>query len=209
MNQTFHPANASKPYKATLCMVAALISFCLLISACIPEKMTISLKPTDRPTDSEWKTDDRGPDTKKDDSSPKIDLNKTENFYVGVMDVNLFGKMSPDLKLPLTNAIIGEFVRLNKFRVVDRGNRDSLLEEQGFQLSGCADDTCSVEVGRLLGVNRMVASTVSLVGNKYSINIQILNVETGEVEGVSERAIVCKEEDVLGWVKLTTRELFK
>jgi len=193
--------------------IAAILvfSYSLLSTGClpsIPSEITIKAPPG---SSSNWGGNQPtvAPGAGTNNPSSKINLAETQNFYVAVMDINLSGNISKEMKLPLTNAIIGEFVSLNKFRVVDRMNRDAILEEQGFQQTGCVDNTCSVEVGRLLGVNRMVVGSVSLVGNKYNINIQVLNVETGQIESIAEKSVSCNEEDLLGWVKLTARELFK
>ena len=51
------------------------------------------------------------------------------------------------------------------FRVIERTEMDNILREQGFQKSGaCDDENCLVEVGQLLGVNRMAAAN-PLVGD--------------------------------------------
>ena len=209
MKRNFH---LRKNCIGALFIAAILVSpFFLLNTGClpsIPSEITIKAPPG---SSSNWGGNQPtvAPGAGTNNSSPKINLAETQNYYVAVMDVNLSGNISKEMKLPLTNAIIGEFVSLSKFRVVDRMNRDAILAEQGFQQTGCVDNTCSVEVGRLLGVNRMVVCNVSLIGNNYNINIQVLNVETGRIEAVSEKSISCRAEDLPGWTKLTARELFQ
>jgi len=212
MERIFHVSDIGTKYIVSVCVAAVLIFVFSIITGCvkIPEKIVVGTAPSEGQASSGWRPDAAAPNKKTgNSSSSKINLSDTKKFYVGVMDVNLSGKISPDMKLPLTNAIIGVLVSLNKFLVIDRANRDSMLAEIGFQQTGCVDNACSVQAGRLLGVNRMVVCTVSLIGNTYNITVQVLNVETGQIEGFSGKSIFCKEEDLIGWVKLTTSELFK
>jgi hypothetical protein len=59
---------------------------------------------------------------------------------------------------------------------------ESILTEQGFQLSGCTSAECAVEAGKLLGVNKMVTGSVGKLGELYNINIRLFDVGTGRIE---------------------------
>ena len=39
-----------------------------------------------------------------------------------------------------------------------------------------------VEIGRLIGVEKIIGGSISKVGNVYSVSSRIVNVETGEIE---------------------------
>ena len=45
-----------------------------------------------------------------------------------------------------------ELVNKNKFDVLDRANMQSILNEQAFQKSGCTEEACAVELGKMLNV---------------------------------------------------------
>lgn len=142
-------------------------------------------------------------------SSLKINLSDTGNFFVGVIDVKLSSSLPKELQLTLTNSIISELVGFKKFRVVDRANRDAILKKQASQLAGCVEEKCSVEVGKLIGVNRMVIGSVSRIGSKYFITVKMVNVETGLVEGFSESTVGGDINKLTSHVKNATRALFK
>ena len=57
-----------------------------------------------------------------------------------------------------------------------------VLKEQGFQQSGCTTDECIVEIGRLIGVEKIISGSISKIGNIYSVSSRLVNVETGEIE---------------------------
>jgi len=72
------------------------------------------------------------------------------------------------------------------FDVVERNRMQSILTEQGFQFSGACDtDECVVQVGRILGVRKMVAGSVSKVGTLYSLQVRIVDVESARIEHVA------------------------
>ena len=60
--------------------------------------------------------------------------------------------------------------------------KEEVLKEQGFQQSGCTTDECMVQIGRLIGVQKIIGGSISKVGNIYSVSSRIVNVETGEIE---------------------------
>jgi hypothetical protein len=59
---------------------------------------------------------------------------------------------------------------------------DRVLKEQGFQASGlCDGNECAVEVGRVLGIDRMVVGSIGKIGSMYIINVRMVDVSTGEI----------------------------
>ena len=56
---------------------------------------------------------------------------------------------------------------------------DEILNEQGFQQSGCTSSECAAEVGALLGVQNMVSGSFGKLGNSYTIDAKMFSVETG------------------------------
>ena len=106
---------------------------------------------------------------------------ETEQYYVAVLPLESQGGLSAPEAQVLTARLRDELVQIKQFTVLDRGNMENILQEQNFQLSGCASNECAVEVGRLLGVNRMVAGSIGKIGQTYSISARLINVETGEI----------------------------
>jgi len=100
---------------------------------------------------------------------------------LGVLDFEGLGISENETKA-LTNRLRGIFVKTDEYQVIERGKMNEILDEQGFQLSGCTSDACMVEAGQLLGVKYLLAGSISLVGSTYSVEMRIINIETGEIE---------------------------
>ena len=75
---------------------------------------------------------------------------------------------------------------------------DAILQEQGFQQTGaCSDASCIVEVGQLLAVHKMLGGSIGLVGRAYSINLRIIDVQSGKIERQVSHDIRSSKEDLV------------
>ena len=58
---------------------------------------------------------------------------------------------------------------------------EEVLKEQGLQQSGCTTSECAVEVGALLGVDKMITGSIGRIGSLFTLSARIIDVETGEI----------------------------
>lgn len=56
------------------------------------------------------------------------------------------------------------------FRVIDGRRRNTLLQEQLFSISGCADESCLSEVGRILTKDKIVVGNLGKIVNCCLLN---------------------------------------
>jgi len=132
---------------------------------------------------------------------------KVMNF-LAVMDLKCGEEIKKDQCGALTDVVIDELVKIKKYTVIDRANRDKILSEAGFQQTGCVDNSCTIEMGRQLGVGKLVVGSITKIGETYLVNLQLLNVETAAVE-ISEKEMCkkCEIDDLIAIVINTTRKL--
>jgi len=90
-----------------------------------------------------------------------------------------------------------ELFKTNLFTVLERGQMQDILKEQGFQQSGCTSDACVVEVGQMLGVKQMLAGSVGKLGELITMNVRLIDVETGKITQSVNIDCRCDIEDVL------------
>ncbi|MGE4658832.1 MAG: CsgG/HfaB family protein [Gammaproteobacteria bacterium] len=81
--------------------------------------------------------------------------------------------LSDELEIHLSN--------FGGYTVVERGKMEEVLEEQGFQQSGCVSEECAVEVGKMLGTKVIVVGSISKVRSTFSVNSKIVDVQTGGI----------------------------
>lgn len=107
-------------------------------------------------------------------------ININAQTHIAIVDFS--GKGVSEIEASaLTDRLRIELFQTGEFKVIEREIMDQILKEQDFQLSGCTSTECIVEVGRLIGVERMVGGSISKVGDIYSVSARIISVETGEI----------------------------
>ncbi len=117
-------------------------------------------------------------------SFPEITIFAQEKTPVAVIDFYA-PEVSPSAVVSLSNIVRRKLIETNLFIVVDRNNMQEILEEQNFQQSGaCTDLSCMVQIGQMLGVKKMVGGTIGLLGSKYIIDLQLVDVESGQIEKI-------------------------
>ncbi len=65
------------------------------------------------------------------------------------------------------------------FNVIDISQREAILNELEFSLSGCADDSCMLEVGKMLSAEAIVVGTISHIGSSFLLSAKLLETESG------------------------------
>jgi TolB-like protein len=91
-----------------------------------------------------------------------------------------------------------ELVQSGLFKVMERGQMETILKEQGFQQSGaCTDATCVVQMGQLLAVNKIVSGSVGKLGGMYTLNVKLIDVASGEILLTLNEDVNGKIEDII------------
>ena len=97
---------------------------------------------------------------------------------IAILDFNLQGIPDSDGRV-LTDYIVTHIVGMHKYNVVDRIQRETILSEIKFSLTGVSDEEYQLELGELLSVNLIVVGSIGKVGNQYILNIKLVDVKTG------------------------------
>ena len=119
-------------------------------------------------------------------AQPSQPLEKGKTFIAIVELENKGGLTDSECSL-LCDSLREQFFKTGLYRVIDRKNVDQVIKEQGFQLSDCSSESCAVQVGRLLGVEKIAIGSSGRLGDEYLLSVQMVNVETGEIEKIASR----------------------
>jgi len=110
-----------------------------------------------------------------------ISAQQSARLTIAINDLKGTG-VDPSTAAIISERLRSELINTGAFRVMERAEMESILKEQGFQQSGaCDESSCLVQVGQLLGVNRMVAGSIGSVGTFWTISLRMFKVETGEI----------------------------
>ncbi|MFQ6676107.1 MAG: PEGA domain-containing protein [Fidelibacterota bacterium] len=99
---------------------------------------------------------------------------------LAVLEFDAFG-ISQNEARTLTDRLRNNIAQAGAYRLVDRGAMEEVLQEQGFQQTGCTSDECIVEVGKLLGVQLMLGGSIGKVGRTFTVSMRIIDVETAGI----------------------------
>ena len=138
---------------------------------------------------------------------PDRAASQNEPVAVGVLDLTSETVPEAELRI-LTDRLRAELVLTGRFSVIERERMNAILDEQGFQHSGCVAAECVVEMGQLIGVRKMVAGSIGRIGGVYSVSARVIDVQTGAIERTAVQDCRCELEDVLtGVVSQVAAEL--
>ncbi|MCX7038298.1 MAG: hypothetical protein NT005_04100, partial [Spirochaetes bacterium] len=68
--------------------------------------------------------------------------------------------------------------KTGRFRVIDVTQRDTLLKELEFSMSGCTDESCQLKIGKMLSAEQIVVGDIAKVGSRYMLSSKMLQTET-------------------------------
>lgn len=75
-----------------------------------------------------------------------------------------------------------DLLKTKKYKLVDRQKIKDVLKEQQLQQTGISDQAKLIKAGKILGVDKMISSTLSKKPNTVCMQINVINTETGEIE---------------------------
>ena len=82
----------------------------------------------------------------------------------------------------VTELFSSALVSSRAFDVLDRANMENILREQQFQQTGCTEAACAVKIGKVLNVEYMIYGVVMVIGGKYFVSANMVNIETSKIE---------------------------
>ncbi len=85
-----------------------------------------------------------------------------------------------------------------EYRVIDRMQRENILSELHFSNSGCTDESCQLEIGRLLSARKVIVGSIGSIGDLQILNVKLIDIETGETINSASRKYADMNEMLAG-----------
>lgn len=116
-------------------------------------------------------------------------IEKKINYYVAILN---FESKTPEISKEqtdiLTNSFINAFQKRKRYKIMTRTQMREILDEQMLQKSEhCSESGCAIEVGKILGVGKIIVGQVGKIGETFAIILHLINVETSEEINTCER----------------------
>lgn len=100
---------------------------------------------------------------------------------IAVMDFDVQG-LQKSTGIIAAELVRTELANARSFTVIERDRINLILKEHGFQQSGCTDQSCAVEMGKLLSANKILIGTVMRLGGQIIITVRLVDVQSGRID---------------------------
>jgi TolB-like protein len=81
----------------------------------------------------------------------------------------------------LASFMIADLGASQNLRVIDRRHLVKILDEQRLSISGLADDTARLRVGKIIGAKYFIFGTYTIIGDEAALTARMVEVETGQI----------------------------
>ncbi len=100
-----------------------------------------------------------------------------------ILPMETKGDVTEVTKETAESALYQNLIGAKKYKILERSRIEEILKEQAFQSTGATDESKVVEIGKILGVEKLLTSTLYLKGEKqFAISVSVIDVATAQVE---------------------------
>lgn len=112
-------------------------------------------------------------------------LSAADKPVITVLDFKIDGVSEKEMR-SLVSLLSSALFQSGKYKVIDTTQRDALLKEVAFSAADCTDETCQLEIGKMLSAEGIVVGTVGKLGSRYMLSAKMLQTETAETLSVAD-----------------------
>lgn len=134
--------------------------------------------------------DIRGMKFKVNSSQASPLIPKNANLIVGVVDFDANG-VDTGTANEVADQLRTRIAASGSVTLVERSKMEQIIHEQNFQASNRTDPATATRLGHLLGARKIIFGSVGKLGTSLTIHTEVVDVETGKVDGSSE--IICQQ----------------
>lgn len=101
-----------------------------------------------------------------------------------------------------------ELINLKQFRVIDKFDAEYAARRDSFDLNGCLSQACLLQAAKILGADKMLTGSLTQMGNKISIVLRQLDVDSQYYDREVHREYVNLPAMTHAMLKLTFNDLY-
>jgi len=112
-------------------------------------------------------------------------LTEQRRTKIAVLDFSDLQGKTTNFGKYLSEELITRLFMTGKFEVIERRLLNKVLEEHELASSGIFDINSVQKLGKILGVNAIVAGSITDLGHSVKINARLIGTETGKLFAVA------------------------
>lgn len=113
-------------------------------------------------------------------------VNPQEKPVITVFDFQYSEKIDESEMTSIISLLASELFKTGNYTVIDIQQRDALLGEMQFSLSGLTDEQNLLELGKLLSAESIVTGKIGTVGGRMVMSAKMLETETARIESTAD-----------------------
>jgi hypothetical protein len=117
--------------------------------------------------------------------SVALAVSAADKPIITVLDLKVDGVSEKEMR-SLVSLLSSALFQTGKYKVIDTTQRDTLLKEVAFSAADCTDETCQLEIGKMLSAEAIVVGTVGKLGSRFMLSAKMLQTETAETLAVAD-----------------------
>tara|TARA_B100000315_G_scaffold223352_1_gene228069 strand:+ start:1020 stop:3899 length:2880 start_codon:yes stop_codon:yes gene_type:complete len=98
-------------------------------------------------------------------------------------------KISKSRVRSLTDRLRTELEDAGIYNVMDKKSMEDILDEGDFEYDDCISTDCAIEVGIIVGSDRIITGSMSRADKSYTISASIIDIESGKI--INQHSIDC------------------
>ena len=106
------------------------------------------------------------------------------------------------------NLVRVELEKLDSFEVMDRYDVAYLVEKKGLKIDNCYGKTCLVEMGKSLGVEKMLTGSVEKIGDVIIYTMRFIDVKSETIERTQVTEFLSNSNELQTMTSVMIRQLF-
>ena len=114
-----------------------------------------------------------------------LPLRAADKPVAAVLDFAKEGVSDQEMR-SIISLLTSSLFRTAKYDVLDVAQRDSLLKEIEFSASDCTDQSCQIEMGKMLSAEFIVVGSLGKVGTKWILAAKMLQTESAKTTSTAD-----------------------
>ena len=124
---------------------------------------------------------------------------------IAIVSIDTKGLMLNNLSMG--NLMRIELEKLNMFEVLDKYDASQVMKENRIQPENCFGKKQLVEVGKILGSDKMLTGSAEKFGDKIIMILRLIDVQKNTIEKTSVMEYIFQEEDIQMMVRLSIYDI--
>lgn len=100
---------------------------------------------------------------------------------LAILELSTHG-IAPATAEEISDGIRAELRHLSVYELIDPATIQGVLHDQNMGSSSeCNQNSCAIQIGQILGADRVAMGSISLIDGTYSVNIRTIEINTGRI----------------------------